>query len=87
MIKIMNFISQMFDLRDSDLTLLILYRTQAIVAPSWPQQKVTERRVSDDKQRTDLFADLLQNSYSLQQWQAVGKLLMIWPKLESTDTK
>ena len=77
----------MFSLRGSDLTLLILYRTQAIVAPSWPQHKVTERCVRDDKQRTELFLDLLQNAYSLLQGQALGKLLMTWPKLESVDTK
>ena len=77
----------MFDLRGNDMTLLILYRTQAIVSPTWPNHKVTERFVSNDEHRNDLFEDLLKNSTTLHQCQSLGKLLMIWPKLDAMDTK
>ena len=73
----------MFDLRGNDLVLLTLYRTQAIVSPVWPGENVTEFCINDDKRRTKLFSELLENSSNVKQFQALGQLLLIWPQLDA----
>ncbi len=77
----------MFDLKEKDLVLLSLYRTQAIVGPAWPDKSITQSRISDDERRTALFEELLENSSNLLQFQALGKLLSIWPQLQDAQSE
>ncbi len=78
---------QKFDLEDNDMVLLTLYRTRAIVSPLWPEREITENSISADAQRMQTFTDLLRDSSTLAQYQALGKLLTIWPELEAVKER
>ncbi len=67
--------------------LLTLYRTRAIVSPLWPEREITENSIGADARRMQTFSDLLQDSLTLAQYQALGKLLTIWPELEAVKER
>ncbi|KAK2171519.1 hypothetical protein NP493_1055g01012 [Ridgeia piscesae] len=83
-LSILKILEQSFSLSDEDLQLLILYRTQAVVAAAWPDLQVAEDNISSDGKRSELFYKLLDGSTGISQFLTLSDLLKVWPPLSGS---
>uniref|UniRef100_A0AAY5KHE6 Neuroblastoma-amplified sequence N-terminal domain-containing protein n=1 Tax=Esox lucius TaxID=8010 RepID=A0AAY5KHE6_ESOLU len=74
-IEVLQILENNFSLRDSDVRLLLLYRTQAVLKNT----QVT--RAQDEDKRYSLFLQLLGNSSKWEEFQQLMLLLQAWPPM------
>uniref|UniRef100_A0A8C6NZ23 NBAS subunit of NRZ tethering complex n=1 Tax=Nothobranchius furzeri TaxID=105023 RepID=A0A8C6NZ23_NOTFU len=76
-IDVLQILESNFNLQDSDVRLLLLYRTQAVLRDrEWPQQDV-----EDEDKRYSLFQEMLDAAQKWEDFQLLMLLLQAWPPM------
>uniref|UniRef100_A0A3Q3AG74 NBAS subunit of NRZ tethering complex n=1 Tax=Kryptolebias marmoratus TaxID=37003 RepID=A0A3Q3AG74_KRYMA len=76
-IDVLQILESNFPLRDSDVRLLLLYRTQAVLK----DREVQVEDVEDEDKRYDLFRELLNAAQKWEDFQLLMLLLQAWPPM------
>ncbi|XP_034143835.1 neuroblastoma-amplified sequence isoform X2 [Esox lucius] len=76
-IEVLQILENNFSLRDSDVRLLLLYRTQAVLKNT----QVEMDSIEDEDKRYSLFLQLLGNSSKWEEFQQLMLLLQAWPPM------
>uniref|UniRef100_A0A8C2ZUS6 NBAS subunit of NRZ tethering complex n=1 Tax=Cyclopterus lumpus TaxID=8103 RepID=A0A8C2ZUS6_CYCLU len=76
-IDVLQILESNFSLRDCDVRLLLLYRTQACAF--WPQVEIED--VEDEDKRYALFLELLEAAQKWEDFQLLSLLLQAWPPM------
>uniref|UniRef100_A0A8D3CQG5 NBAS subunit of NRZ tethering complex n=1 Tax=Scophthalmus maximus TaxID=52904 RepID=A0A8D3CQG5_SCOMX len=76
-IDVLQILESNFSLRDSDVRLLLLYRTQAVLK----HREVTIEDVEDEDKRFALFLELLEAAQKWEDFQLLILLLQAWPPM------
>uniref|UniRef100_A0A674N713 NBAS subunit of NRZ tethering complex n=1 Tax=Takifugu rubripes TaxID=31033 RepID=A0A674N713_TAKRU len=84
-IDVLQILESNFSLRDSDVRLLLLYRTQAVHDALWPL-KVQIEDVETEEKRLALFLELLEAARRWDDFQLLVLLLQAWPPMTTGDT-
>ncbi|XP_026284757.1 NBAS subunit of NRZ tethering complex isoform X1 [Frankliniella occidentalis] len=77
-LKVFNILQQS-DTETTQEPTLLLSHTKTILASSWPQITVANDEILDEEKRSELFLNLIQNSASWQQRDALRSILDLWP--------
>ncbi|XP_074650577.1 NBAS subunit of NRZ tethering complex-like [Tubulanus polymorphus] len=84
-LEILRILEQAFLLEEADSSLLVYYRSEAIVNDSWTNVRVTESEVQSDDNRQRIFEKLLSESTSMKHLLSLCNLLSVWPALKSAE--
>ncbi|XP_062981250.1 NBAS subunit of NRZ tethering complex [Elgaria multicarinata webbii] len=84
-ITVLQILEQAFHLRDEDIQLLVLFRTQAVLKACWPQTQVEITDIENEEKRNALFLKLLEASEDNAAFQHLVMLLQAWPPVKSRD--
>ncbi|XP_056284464.1 NBAS subunit of NRZ tethering complex isoform X2 [Pseudoliparis swirei] len=76
-IDVLQILESNFSLRDCDVRLLLLYRTQAVLK----DREVQIEDVEDEDKRYALFLDLLEAAHKWEDFQLLSLLLQAWPPM------
>ncbi|KAM4632894.1 LOW QUALITY PROTEIN: NBAS subunit of NRZ tethering complex [Polymixia lowei] len=76
-IEVLQILENNFSLRDSDVRLLLLYRTQAVLK----HRQVEMEDIEDEDKRYSLFLELLETSRKWEEFQLLMLLLQAWPPM------
>ncbi|KAJ7341051.1 hypothetical protein JRQ81_004732 [Phrynocephalus forsythii] len=82
-IQVLQILEQAFHLRDEDIRLLVLFRTQAVLNASWPETQVEVTDIENEEKRYSLFLRLLETSEDHLKFQHLAMLLQAWPPMRS----
>uniref|UniRef100_H2UU11 NBAS subunit of NRZ tethering complex n=1 Tax=Takifugu rubripes TaxID=31033 RepID=H2UU11_TAKRU len=83
-IDVLQILESNFSLRDSDVRLLLLYRTQAVHDALWPL-KVQIEDVETEEKRLALFLELLEAARRWDDFQLLVLLLQAWPPMTTVE--
>uniref|UniRef100_A0A669DGJ2 NBAS subunit of NRZ tethering complex n=1 Tax=Oreochromis niloticus TaxID=8128 RepID=A0A669DGJ2_ORENI len=81
-IDVLQILESNFSLGDSDVRLLLLYRTQAVLRDrevTWPQIQIED--VENEEKRYNLFQELLEAAQKWEDFQLLILLLQAWPPM------
>ncbi|KAK9531668.1 hypothetical protein VZT92_011078 [Zoarces viviparus] len=76
-IDVLQILESNFSLRDSDVRLLLLYRTQAVLK----DREVEIEDVENEEKRCALFLELLEAAHKWEDFQLLSLLLQAWPPM------
>uniref|UniRef100_A0A3P8UP13 NBAS subunit of NRZ tethering complex n=1 Tax=Cynoglossus semilaevis TaxID=244447 RepID=A0A3P8UP13_CYNSE len=79
-IKVLQILESNFSLRDSDVRLLLLYRTQAVL-----KDREVMKDVETEDKRYTLFLELLEAAQTWEDFQLLMLLLQAWPPMAESD--
>ncbi|XP_034017552.1 neuroblastoma-amplified sequence isoform X2 [Thalassophryne amazonica] len=80
-IDVLQILENNFTLRDSDVRLLLLYRTKAVLK----EREVQMEDVESEEKRYALFLDLLEAAQTWEEFQTLMLLLQAWPPMLKPD--
>ncbi|XP_067123633.1 NBAS subunit of NRZ tethering complex-like [Centruroides vittatus] len=86
-LKVLQLLEKTTNLDIEDLDLLLLFRTQAIVATAWEGIEINEDQISNNEKRQALFDHLLKISERTDQLNTLANLLKCWPTLPNSNSK
>jgi len=86
-LKILQELEKAFALTSEDSELILLYRTQMIIASAWADLTVSHSDISDDASRHSLFRTLFSSCNSEAQCLVLSQLLLSWPPLSETTSE
>ncbi|CAE1234400.1 NBAS [Acanthosepion pharaonis] len=81
-LKLLKCLEMNFKLKPKDIELVVFYRTNAVIADSWPHQQLESSDIQTVDARQKLFENLLSASSTDVHYVALCQLLKIWPSLE-----
>uniref|UniRef100_A0A8C6TYY8 NBAS subunit of NRZ tethering complex n=1 Tax=Neogobius melanostomus TaxID=47308 RepID=A0A8C6TYY8_9GOBI len=79
-IDVLQILESNFSLKDSDVRLLLLYRTQAVPL-LWPYRLCDIEDVENEDKRYALFLELLESAQKWEEFQLIMLLLQAWPPM------
>uniref|UniRef100_A0AAX7UV55 Neuroblastoma-amplified sequence N-terminal domain-containing protein n=1 Tax=Astatotilapia calliptera TaxID=8154 RepID=A0AAX7UV55_ASTCA len=87
-IDVLQILESNFSLGDSDVRLLLLYRTQAVLRDReviWPQIQIED--VENEEKRYSLFQELLEAAQKWEDFQLLILLLQAWPPMMKEESE
>lgn len=86
-LNVLQLLEKTTNLDIEDLDLLLLFKTQAMVAAAWIGVDICEEQIANDDSRQALFDHLLTISETTDQLTILSNLLKCWPVLPNANSK